>query len=165
MDDRPEQTAVPTVGHETTDVYVPSVWLAAIGLIVCCVLVALAVVLMFNILMRRHTAIDQSATIQHVAPPIAGSLKTFPEPRLQVAPELDLATLRAREDAELNNYGWIDKTAGIVKIPIERAMELTLQRGLPVKGQPNAPKPTRTTLDLQQARPLEREISPEMKGQ
>jgi hypothetical protein len=70
-----------------------------------------------------------------------------------VAPEDDLAALRAQEDDQLNHYGWIDKKAGIVRIPIERAMELTAARGLPVRGQPGAPQPTRTILDMQQARP------------
>jgi hypothetical protein len=163
MENRPEETTVPKPGHEKTDVYVASLWLAAGGLVIGSVLVGLAVVLMFNILARRHAAADQEAIIRHVAPSVAESLRKFPEPRLQVAPEIDLASLRAREDTELSNYGWIDKKSGVVRIPIERAMELTAERGLPVQGQPNAPTPTRTTLDLQQARPLERETSPEMK--
>lgn len=57
--------------------------------------------------------------------------KSFPQ--LQVSPRLDLGAFRAREDEVLTNYGWIDRTSGIVRVPIERAIELVLQRGLPVR--------------------------------
>jgi len=56
-----------------------------------------------------------------------------PPPRLQVAPERDLQALRQREEERLNTYGWIDREAGVVRIPIERAMELLLERGVPVR--------------------------------
>jgi protein SCO1/2 len=55
-----------------------------------------------------------------------------PEPRLQVGPPQDLAILRATERAHLEGYGWIDQEAGVVQIPVERAMELLAERGLPV---------------------------------
>lgn len=41
---------------------------------------------------------------------------------------------RASEDAKLNSHGWIDTERGIVRIPIERAMDLVAQRGLPARG-------------------------------
>jgi len=56
-----------------------------------------------------------------------------PFPRLQVSPPADLQAFRAREDAELNSYGWIDKTSGVVRVPIERAPDLLLQNPLPVR--------------------------------
>jgi hypothetical protein len=54
-----------------------------------------------------------------------------PEPRLQVSPTADLLALRRSEDARLSSYGWGDRTAGIVRIPIARAIELSAERGLP----------------------------------
>jgi len=36
------------------------------------------------------------------------------------------------QEKQLNSYGWVDEKAGVAHIPIERAMELTVQRGLPV---------------------------------
>ena len=56
-----------------------------------------------------------------------------PEPRLQTNPRQDLADLRRREDAILSTYGWVDKNAGVVRIPIDEAMKLTLERGLPAR--------------------------------
>lgn len=58
-----------------------------------------------------------------------------PPPRLQVAPEVDLQAVRRREEERLQSYGWINREAGVVRIPIERAMELLLQRGVPVRPQ------------------------------
>jgi hypothetical protein len=58
-----------------------------------------------------------------LAPPAA-----IPAPRLQSAPVFDLMALRREKDAMLNEYRWIDRERGIVRIPIERAMELVVQR-------------------------------------
>ena len=59
-----------------------------------------------------------------------------PEPRLQTNPRADLRDLRAHEDLVLGTYGWVDKPAGVVRIPIDEAMKITLQRGLPVRAAP-----------------------------
>jgi hypothetical protein len=56
-----------------------------------------------------------------------------PEPRLQANPMLDLKKYRAAEEIELGSYGWADKPNGVVRIPVERAMELVLERGLPAR--------------------------------
>jgi len=55
-----------------------------------------------------------------------------PQPRLQVAPSLDLRKKRAQAELLLNSYGWVDKQAGVIHIPIEQAMKQVAQRGLPV---------------------------------
>ncbi len=58
--------------------------------------------------------------------------QTFPTPRVQTDDgNQDIADLHAREDLLLNHYTWIDQSKGTVRIPIERAMELIAQRGLP----------------------------------
>jgi hypothetical protein len=59
--------------------------------------------------------------------------QTFPTPRLLIDDgDQDVADLHAREDLLLANYTWVDQSKGTVRIPIERAMELIAQRGLPV---------------------------------
>ena len=63
------------------------------------------------------------------ASPLAGyGPQTPPEPRLQTDPAGDLRTLRADEQARLQGYGWADQSKTIVRIPIERAMELLAER-------------------------------------
>lgn len=59
--------------------------------------------------------------------------QTFPAPRLQVDDgNEDVADLHAREDILLDHYTWANQAKGQVRIPIERAMEIIAQRGLPV---------------------------------
>lgn len=64
-----------------------------------------------------------------------------PEPRLQSDPRQDLLRMRAEQDALLDTYGWVDRQAGIVHIPIGRAMELLAQRGLPSRAPAGQPAP------------------------
>lgn len=80
-----------------------------------------------------------------------------PFPRLQVSAPEDLQTFQERVDAELTNYGWINRTAGVVRIPIERAMELTLQQGFPVRAQTNERSHGASSYDLIRQRSLHRE--------
>jgi hypothetical protein len=61
--------------------------------------------------------------------------RDFPEPRLEEDERVELQDLRGPKDEQLATYGWVDEKAGVVHIPIERAMELVVQRGLPVRPQ------------------------------
>jgi hypothetical protein len=142
-------------GYETTDAHPGVIWIVAGGLVASIVIVILGITWMHHSLQRRALAAQRASEMDRVTKAVAATRPLYPEPRLQVAPEKDLAALRAREDAELNTYGWVNRKAGVVRIPITRAMDLLVQRGLPVRGQPNAPKPRFTPLDMQQARPLQ----------
>ena len=68
--------------------------------------------------------------------PLAISPRPVPGPRLVVIPGQNMRELRASEDAILNSYGWVDRDKGIVRIPINRAIELLAQKGLPTRPQP-----------------------------
>ena len=68
-------------------------------------------------------------------------LQTFPEPRLQPNGTLDLAARREKENERLTGYAWVDRNTGVVQIPVERAMELTLERGLPALTPGKLPTP------------------------
>jgi hypothetical protein len=62
-----------------------------------------------------------------------------PGPRLQVSPPSDLAEFRASEDAILDEYGWIKRDVGVVHIPIDRAIDLVAERGLPTADPSSGP--------------------------
>lgn len=59
-----------------------------------------------------------------------------PEPRIQASPRTDLQRYEAQQDYLLSHYLWVDKSKGTVAIPIERAMELIAQRGIPPQKAP-----------------------------
>ena len=69
---------------------------------------------------------------------LAQVTSNFPSPRLEMDDgNQDTADLHAREDLLLEHYSTVDGEPGTIRIPIERAMELIAQRGLPV-AQPSA---------------------------
>jgi hypothetical protein len=73
---------------------------------------------------------------------IAEITQTFPTPRLLTDDgDQDVADLHAREDLLLSNYTWVDQSKGTVRIPIEQAMQLIAQRGLPVAPAVNSQTP------------------------
>jgi hypothetical protein len=76
--------------------------------------------------------VQQTTTSTRVVEPGAIE-KTFPEPRLETNERGEINNFRLGEEQTLNSYGWVDQNAGVVRIPITKAMELIAQRGLPTK--------------------------------
>ena len=64
-------------------------------------------------------------------PPVAATRQPPPKPHLQVQPGEELQRLRQDEDRLLSSYGWVDQAHGVVHLPIQRAMEVLVERGLP----------------------------------
>jgi len=62
-----------------------------------------------------------------------------PQPRLQVEPHTDLKDYCQAQQQQVDSYGWIDKQAGIVRVPVDRAMDIVLARGLPARASMPAP--------------------------
>ena len=65
------------------------------------------------------------------------------EDRKLAAPPREYTNLVIEQQSELNDYGWVDNKKGIVRIPIDRAMELTvrdLARKQPEQGEANEKK-------------------------
>ena len=68
--------------------------------------------------------------------------QTFPTPRLQTDNGAqDLVDLHRREDLLLDHYSWVDQSKGKVRIPIDRAMQIIAQRGLPVEQKAGPEEP------------------------
>src|SRR5579863_9054505 len=64
---------------------------------------------------------------------VAEITKSFPQPRVQIDDgNIDVVDLHAREDILLDNYTWIDSSKGSVRVPIDQAMQIIAQKGLPV---------------------------------
>ena len=73
---------------------------------------------------------------RHIAPGYPQG--TFPNPKLEEDERGQLNGIRMNEEKTLYSYGWVDEKAVTVRIPIERAMDLLVQRGLPVRPQGGA---------------------------
>jgi hypothetical protein len=56
---------------------------------------------------------------------------TFQEPVIQIDPVGDWKAYKAEQDELLNSYGWVSKATGVARIPIERAIDIIAEQGLP----------------------------------
>lgn len=83
---------------------------------------------LFRFLEARTRATEARPSPVEAEQPRTAEQRLPPEPRLEIDPRASLARLRAAEDERLTSYGWVDKPAGVVRIPVERAMELMVER-------------------------------------
>lgn len=127
MMDRPDD---PEVRHETSDVNIRVVLGFGLGLIVVAFVLHVGIWLLFMAFANREA--HQGAPEFPLA--VGRQSQLPPEPRLQTNPRQDLKDLRAAEDAILDHYGWVDKSTGVVRIPIGEAMKLAVERGLPARS-------------------------------
>ena len=128
--------------HETTDAKLRPLVTFAVALTILSVGILLAMRAMFASFAERERETD-------VPPhPLAAAIEIPPEPRLEPMPGFELPPLgpegqrpfatsglaehREQERKMLESYGWIDRAAGVVRVPIERAIDLTLTEGLPI---------------------------------
>jgi hypothetical protein len=134
---KPEHDHPPSHGNESvrfepTDVATRPVVLSVLGLAVFTIVFTIVANFVFKGLAARERAASPAPS------PLAEqyAAKEPPEPRLQLRPKSDLEALRASEDKSLSTLAWVDKSAGVVQVPIERAMEMLLAKGLPARPGP-----------------------------
>jgi hypothetical protein len=122
----------PHTRHEESDVNIRSIFGFAIALTIVAIVMNVAVWLLF----RYYEGREATAVLPQYPLAVPQQDQLPPLPRLQTNPRQDLRDLRAQEDVILSTYGWADKNTGAVRIPIDEAMKLTLQRGLPARPGP-----------------------------
>jgi hypothetical protein len=123
--------------HEHRDINVRGIFGFLITLTVVAILIQLVLWGMFRYLKGSYTALDPEPNpmLSGVRkPPAKDPVRDFPTPRLQADPVRDLNKMHAAEDEILHGPPvWLDEQNGVVRIPIDRAMQLTLERGLPTR--------------------------------
>ena len=130
-------------GFEQEDLSSRSALYFLAGLVLVCVVVYLIVFGMYRFLDSYATAhqppmspmVMPEADTRAVTPESAA---TFPQPRLEENERTQLRSFIEDQDRKLATYDWVDKDRGTVRIPIDRAMELIEQRGLPVHAEATA---------------------------
>jgi hypothetical protein len=116
--------------HELRDANIRTIIGFGIGLFVLIVFALFAMDRLFDYLAVRPEPGPRPS-------PLALTREIPPQPRLQVAAPKDLKQFLSAEDKVLNSYGWVDQNAGIVRIPIDRAMDLLAKKGLPARSATN----------------------------
>jgi hypothetical protein len=139
-------------GHETEfeheDLGTRGIFAFMIGLVVSGVIIYFIIVGMYSFLDRYERSqmttasplVAPSDTMSRVMTPdeVDKLFKENGAPMLETNERGQLRDFLMDQEKQLNSYGWVDEKAGVAHIPIERAMELIKQRGLPVYPQGGA---------------------------
>jgi len=125
----------PSVDFEKTDVQPSLIVRAGVAVAVVSLVAIVAVLGLLNFFGQRATQADLPN------PPLARHEqgRVPPAPRLQEQPFLDVKTLHADEQSVLTSAAWVDEGAGIARIPVDEAMKIVAEKGLPYW--PPAPSP------------------------
>ena len=119
----------PEVVHEESDVNVRAILGFGVGLAVLAVFVHF---FLWWLLGAYNRQAERTQT--RVYPLAAGQQEPAAAgPRLQNNPQQDMRELRAKQEALLKEYAWVNRDSGIARIPIEEAMRILVERGLPTK--------------------------------
>jgi len=109
-------------GHEQSEVSVRLIVVSLAFLAVTTFLVFLLVIGIFRYFYASYSTEEATKRSQPVVPP---------EPRIEVAPYEQLQQLRAKEDHVLNTYAYVDKGSGVVRVPINQAIDMLAAKGVP----------------------------------
>ena len=132
MSELPDNTDNVDVVHEESDVNVGAIMRYGASLLAVAVVAHVFLWWLLGTYERQH---ERAQT--QVYPMAAGQQDRLPpSPRLQDNPQQELQDLRAKQEALLEGFGWVNKEAGVARIPIEDAMKMVVERGLPVREGP-----------------------------
>lgn len=115
------------LGFEVSDVKFKPFFFAGLGLFGIVVVCMVIIYFLFGSFQKNSDAKSKPVS------PLAQGRQLPDGPRLQVDPAMDWIIFDAKQDSILNSYGWISKEAGVVRVPIEKAMEISLERGFPAR--------------------------------
>ena len=143
MNERAPRNGGTGAHYERSDVSVIGIVLSTIGLVVGSALALALMAWMFLEFEKRAAAAEaERIPPTRVSEPLP---EHPPKPVLQAAPgssfelrnpAIEMQDWRRQEQELLESSGWVDRNNGIVRIPVERAKQLLLERGLPVRERP-----------------------------
>ena len=121
------QSAVdPSEEYEHRDADTSSLLKFGLGLVIVLILVLISMKWMFSYFAK-------SQPLGPPASPFENVRVLPPQPRLQVKSGADLRSYCGDQMQKLNTYGWVDAENGVVRIPIDRAIDATIEHGLPAR--------------------------------
>ena len=125
----------PGSGHEHTDANVWIIVKFGLWLAISAIVIHVGLGFLFGLFVTQ----SEETVVEF---PLAGQEHRLPAaPTLQRFPENEFHDFQVREEAVLHQYGWVNKERGTVRLPIDEAMRLTVERGLPVRAQQTTEPP------------------------
>ncbi len=132
-DKPPHDNPVPPVGHETKDANPWKVIIFSVGVFLLMLASLPLVTAIFNGMEAQAKRADRP-------PSQIASDQTPPLPRLQATPRTALSEFKAEQQQRLTTYGWNDAKHKSVHLPVDRAIQLLAERGIPAPKAPEVPK-------------------------
>ena len=113
--------------HEVHDINIRAITLFGVAL--------LAIILVSLYALRAMAGMwsGEPLTVDARIAPSEATAPAAPGPGVEAKPAVELEQVLAPQRERMNSYGWIDKNAGTIHVPIERAMTLLLEEGLPAR--------------------------------
>jgi hypothetical protein len=121
-------------GYETRDAYIPGLLQFAFWMALVLAVTLIGMKFTFNYF-------KETEPLGPTASPMVKETDRMlpPSPRLQVQPHLELEEYCEGQEQEVNSYGWVNQQSGVVRIPVDTAMDLILARGLPARAASDVP--------------------------
>ena len=158
------------VEFEREDLGAKPIIVFLVALIVGCVLVALLLKGMYSYLDKRPRLSTSLYRVRWRSRPRRTrgrlspvTLQSFLSPGWKPTRPSEINAFRLQEAQTLHSYGWVDQQAGVVRIPIDRAMELLAQRGLPTRPQAGVAPPSDVNTAKEAARRSDTSAKPAKK--
>lgn len=133
------------LGYEPRDIALSTIVKWVGWLFVFIAITSLVALGIYFLLVRRAPGVPGPQVASPLVPEARRTVslrRQPPEPILQAYPKRDMREFRRSEQKALHSYGWVAQDKGIAHIPIERAIDITAERGLPVSGAATArPQP------------------------
>jgi hypothetical protein len=127
----PTEPINPTVRFEHSDINASGVVITAVSVFIVGGILTCLLYFYFTALAHHRGAVSPPPlAIEAHGNPIP------PQPRIQESPRRDLADRRVYENSVLNKYWWVDRQKGVVGMPIQRAMQMLVVRGIPAQSAP-----------------------------
>jgi hypothetical protein len=128
-------------GHETRDADINKLIIFALVLVAMILAGFLVTEAVFRVVIKVENA-EEKVT------PFEDANQIPPEPHLQVSSATELQDYLKQQTETLDSYGWVDQKQGIVRIPIDQAMDIMLQKGFPVRKPGPIPQGVSTPFEV-----------------
>ena len=117
-------------GYQEDRIHVGPIAMFTVGLTVVVVIVFVAIAFLMNLFNQAQERLAERE-------PALFALEDddlYSGPRLQEKPSRDMEVMRREVNERLGSYGWVDRDAGVAHIPIDRALSIISQDGLPTRS-------------------------------
>jgi hypothetical protein len=120
------------MGYDRRDIKVPMLKQWTIWITASCVICFFISIPVYNWLTTPGKTIpSMMGKTREPAPRSSNHIAPI-NPLLQdnLTTKVDIQHLRIHEDESMRTYGWVDQTNGIVRVPIDKAMKMVVQKGV-----------------------------------